>query len=100
MTRRDNTGSLAGNNPVVEAPTRSLVGPALTLLERRKSGKWMGSRVGGRRRLEHRALLAWIRIDGEDEKLGRHRAEIDRAVDQRFGSVRGNRRRLSLRRSE
>src|SRR4051794_18247192 len=100
MTRRDNSGSLAGNNLVVEARTRSLVGSAPTLFERRKGGEWMVSRVGGRWRLEHGALLAWIWIDGEDDKLGRDRAEIDGAVDQRLGSLGGSRCRLSLQRGE
>ena len=49
--------------------------------------------VPGRRRVEHRARFARIGIDAEQQELGRNRAEIDRAVDQRLGRDRPRRRR-------
>ena len=43
--------------------------------------------IAGRRRLEHRIRLARIGVEAKHQELGRDRAEVDRAVDQRLRPI-------------
>ena len=47
----------------------------------------MRAGILARRRLEHGAGLARIRIDSEDEELGGNGAEIHHPVDERLGRL-------------
>ena len=68
-----------------------LQGPffAAVLLQRRQRRKRMARRIAGRRRLEHRAGLARIGIEPQQQELGCHRAEIDHALVQDLGRLGG-----------
>src|SRR5262249_29404186 len=70
----------AGHSPLV-AP--------LPFFQRSERRKWMRLIVADSRALERAIWLARIRIEAEDQKFGRNRAEIDPTADQHFRDIDG-----------
>src|SRR5260370_2934702 len=75
VSRRTQQGS---QSPLLAAPT---------FFQRGQRGERLRKIIPHARRLEYGAWLARIGIDAENEEFGRHRAEIDRPVHERFRRI-------------
>src|SRR5262249_49674847 len=63
--------------------------PPLPFFQRSKRREWMSGIVADGRGLEGGVRLARIRIEAEDQKFGRNRAEVDHAATQPFRLIDG-----------
>src|SRR5262249_56935401 len=76
-------GTIAATPPLTRLDNNLKTGRGLAaLLQLRQRGERVVGGVLTRGRREHRAFLAGIRIDSENQELGRDGGEIDSAVDE------------------